>query len=176
MSETRAGTQVDLVIKNPPANAGDIRGPGSVPGSGRSPGEGNGNPLQYACLENPMVRGAWQATVHGVTKSRKWLSTQGRHQPTHPLPCSTARSPTSSRIAPRPCHMRVLPFFFLFYFLPIFKLWKAWEMKIKPPYWPNKIPLWAGWGFQPNIKPQLSHLLDCRGVTTAMATEALFSW
>ena len=52
-------------------NAGD---PGSIPGSGRSPGEGNGNPLQYSCLENPMDRGAWWATVHGVAKSWTWLS------------------------------------------------------------------------------------------------------
>ena len=52
-------------------NAGD---PGSNPGSGRSPGEGNDNPLQYYCLENPMDRGAWWATVHGVTKSRTQLS------------------------------------------------------------------------------------------------------
>ena len=52
-------------------NAGD---PGSIPGSRRSPGEGNGNPLQYSCLENPMDRGAWWATVQGVTKSRTWLS------------------------------------------------------------------------------------------------------
>ena len=51
-------------------NAGD---PGSIPGSGRSPGEGNGNPLQYSCLENPMDRGAWQAAVHGVTKSQTGL-------------------------------------------------------------------------------------------------------
>ena len=48
-------------------NAGDL---GSIPGSGRSPGEGNGNPLQYSCLENPMDRAAWWATVHGVAKSR----------------------------------------------------------------------------------------------------------
>ena len=53
------------VVKNPPANAGDA---GSIPGSGRSPGEGNGNPLQYSCLQNSMGRGAWQAMVHGVTK------------------------------------------------------------------------------------------------------------
>ena len=52
-------------------NAGD---PGSIPGSGRSPGEGNGNPLQYSCLENPMEGGAWWATVHGVAKSRTRLS------------------------------------------------------------------------------------------------------
>ena len=53
------------VVKNPPASAGDE---GSIPGLGRSPGEGNGNPLQYSCLGNPMDRGAWQATVHGVAK------------------------------------------------------------------------------------------------------------
>ena len=58
-----------LVLKNPPANAGDIRVMGSVPGSGRSPGGGHGNPLQYSCLENLMDRGAWRATVHGVAKS-----------------------------------------------------------------------------------------------------------
>ena len=51
-----------------PANTGDM---GSIPGSGRSPEEGSGNPLQYSCLENPMDRGAWQATVHGVPKS--WM-------------------------------------------------------------------------------------------------------
>ena len=58
------------MVKNLPANAGDARDAGSIPGSGRSPGEGNGNPLQYSCLGNPMDRGAWQATVHGVTKSQ----------------------------------------------------------------------------------------------------------
>ena len=54
------------VLKNPPANAGDV---GSIPDLGRSLGEGNGNPFQYSCLENPMDRGAWQAIVHGVLKS-----------------------------------------------------------------------------------------------------------
>ena len=65
--------------KEPAANAGDIRDAGSVPGSGRSPVGGNGNPFQYSCLENPMDRGAWQTTVHRVTKSRtrlKQLSTK----------------------------------------------------------------------------------------------------
>ena len=57
-------------IRNPPANAGDAEGMGSVPESGRSPGEGNGNPLQYSFLGNPMDRGAWQATVHEITKSQ----------------------------------------------------------------------------------------------------------
>ena len=58
------------VVKNLPANAGDTGDLGSIPGSGRSPGKGNGNPLQDSCLGNPMDRGAWQATVHGVVKSR----------------------------------------------------------------------------------------------------------
>ena len=53
-------------VKNPPASAGDAGEVGSIPGLGRSPGEGNGNPLQYSCLGNPMDRGEWQATVHGV--------------------------------------------------------------------------------------------------------------
>ena len=55
------------MVNNPPAKAGDM---GLIPGSGRSPGEGKGNPLQYSCLGNPMGRGAWWATVQGVTKSR----------------------------------------------------------------------------------------------------------
>ena len=57
-----------MVGKSPPANAGDVRDTGSIPALGRSPGGGNGNPLQYLYLENPMDRGAWQATVHGVAK------------------------------------------------------------------------------------------------------------
>ena len=59
---------VVLVVKSLPANAGDIRDQGWTPGLGRSPERGHGNPLQYSCLENPKDRGAWQATVHGVTK------------------------------------------------------------------------------------------------------------
>ena len=66
-------SQVVLVVKNPPANPGDIKDTGLIPGSGRSSGGGHGNPLHYSCLENPMDRGAWRATVHGVTKSRTWL-------------------------------------------------------------------------------------------------------
>ena len=57
-----------LVVKNISANAGNIRDMGSVPGLGRSPGRGYGNPLQYSCLENPMDRGAWGATAHSVAK------------------------------------------------------------------------------------------------------------
>ena len=66
--------------KESTCNAGD---PGLIPGSGRSPGEGNGYLFQYSCLENPMDRGAWQATVHGVTKSRTRLSDQHTHTHTH---------------------------------------------------------------------------------------------
>ena len=58
---------------NLPANAGDVRDMGSVPGLGRSPGGGNGSPLQYSCLENSMDGGDWRATVHGVAKSQTWL-------------------------------------------------------------------------------------------------------
>ena len=61
-------------VKDPPANAGD---PHSIPGSARSPGEGNGNPLQYSCPENPMDRGACQSAIHGVAKSWTQLSTHG---------------------------------------------------------------------------------------------------
>ena len=60
---------VVLLVKNPPASAGDIRDAGSIPGSGRSPGVGNGNLLQYSCLENSMDRGACRATIHGVAES-----------------------------------------------------------------------------------------------------------
>ena len=63
------------VVKNLPANAGDVRDLGSIPGWGRFPGEGKGNPLPYSCQGNPMDRGAWQATVYGVDKSWTRLST-----------------------------------------------------------------------------------------------------
>ena len=64
------------VVKNLPANTGVT---GSVPGSGRSPGEGNGNPLQYSCLGNPMDKGTWQAIVHRVTKVRQNLATKQQY-------------------------------------------------------------------------------------------------
>ena len=63
-------SQVALVVKNPPANVGDIREASLITGSRRSPGGGHGNPLSYSCLENPMDRGAWQAAVHRVQMSR----------------------------------------------------------------------------------------------------------
>ena len=62
-------SQVALVVQNPPANAGDTRDSGLIPGLGRSPGGVHGNPLQYSCLENPMDRIAWWATVHRVEKN-----------------------------------------------------------------------------------------------------------
>ena len=62
--------------KEPTSNVGDL---GSIPGLGRSPGGGYGNPLQYCCLENPMDRGAWWARVHGVTKNRTRLSDEAQH-------------------------------------------------------------------------------------------------
>ena len=64
------GSQIELVVKNPPANAGDTGDVGSIPGLGRSPETGNGTPLQYSCLENSMDRGSWRATVHGAIESQ----------------------------------------------------------------------------------------------------------
>ena len=65
-----AGSLGGSLVKNPPASSGDPTDMSLIPGLGRSPGEENGNPLQYSCLENTMDRGAGQATVHGVTKSQ----------------------------------------------------------------------------------------------------------
>ena len=65
---------VVLVVKNLPANAGDMRDMSLIPGCERSPGGGHGNPLQYSCLKNPMDRGAWWATVHRIAKN--WDSTE----------------------------------------------------------------------------------------------------
>ena len=81
-----SASQVALIVKNPPANAGDVRDSGLIPGSGRSPGGGHGNPLQYSCLENPMDRGAWWAAVHGVPKSRTRLKRLSTHRGTLKVP------------------------------------------------------------------------------------------
>ena len=59
------------MVKNPPCNAGNLKDAGLIPGWGRSPGEGHGNPLQYSCLQNPTDRGTWQATVHRIAKG--WI-------------------------------------------------------------------------------------------------------
>ena len=73
-------SQVVLVIKDPTtASVGDIKDVGSIPGSGRSPGEGHGNPLQYSCLENSTDRGAWQDTIHGITQSQTQLKQLSMH-------------------------------------------------------------------------------------------------
>ena len=72
----------DVVVKNQPVNAGDAGDLGSIFGLGRSPGIGNGNPIQYSCLDNSMDRGTWWVTVHGVAKSMTWLSTH-THTHTH---------------------------------------------------------------------------------------------
>ena len=71
-----------LVVKNPPANPGDIRVVGLIPGLGRSPGGGHGSPLQYSCLENPMDRGVWQAVVHRVVK--RWTRLKRLSRQAHP--------------------------------------------------------------------------------------------
>ena len=82
-------SQVALVVKNPPANAGNTRDAGLIPGLGRAPGVGNGNPIQYSCLEHSMNRGAWWTTVHGVEKSQTWLSAWA---------CARARAHTYTRV------------------------------------------------------------------------------
>ena len=82
------------MVKNLPANAGDLRDAGLIPGLGRSPGGGHGNPLQYSCLENPMGRRAWWTTILRVARSRtllKQLSTYARRQPSHALFLSESR-------------------------------------------------------------------------------------
>ena len=87
--ERNVASQMMLVVKNPPTNVGDVRDAGSILESGRPPGEGNGNPLQYSCLGNPMDRGARLTRVHGIAKSwtqlsvwtqRKKWSTRGREK------------------------------------------------------------------------------------------------
>ena len=71
------------MVKNPPANVGDIRDADLIPGSGRSPGGGHGKSLQYFCLENPMDRGAWWPIVHRITKSQTQLKRLSTHRHTH---------------------------------------------------------------------------------------------
>ena len=97
------------VVKNPPAKAGELRDAGLIPGSERSPGGEHGNPLQYSCLENPMDRGAWWATVHGVAKAKRWLSTahtvhleQGQTRVPSPAPGGRSREEVTP-LSPNTC-------------------------------------------------------------------------
>ena len=95
-----------LVVKNPPANAGDVRDTGLIPGLGRSPGGGQSNPLQYFCLENPMDKGSWWNAVHRVTKSwtqLKQLSIQHSHKQCWILEDLPTLKLLSSLEAVRPC-------------------------------------------------------------------------
>ena len=92
-THTFGASQVELVVNNPPTNAGDLRDTGLkkkkkrdaglIPRLGGSPGEGHGNPLQCSCMENPMDRGTWWATVHEVAKSRTWLKILSMHTCMH---------------------------------------------------------------------------------------------
>ena len=95
LNNDKGVSQVVLVVKNPPTSRGDIREVGLIPGSGRSPGGGNGNPLQYSCLENPMDRGAWWAMVHGVEKE---VDTTEQLTHTH------TPTPNSPAVLPHPSH------------------------------------------------------------------------
>ena len=116
-------SQVALVVRNRPVNAGDVRDMGLISGLGRSPRGGNGNPFHYPCLENPMDRGACRAIVHGVTKSWTWLKWLSRHTGAHkprlepgflswvcmtlwsPLPCQLCFFNLLDVDVPSPCWM-----------------------------------------------------------------------
>ena len=111
-------SQAALVVKKTPANAGDL---GSIPGLGRSPGGGHGNPLQYSCLENPMGRGAWSTTVHRVTKSGTQLKQLSTH--THTLQIV----PPSHRDSSCPLPVTSSPFLFMHFFYEA--IWTAWVHK-----------------------------------------------
>ena len=85
-SKSELASWVAVVLKNLSANAGDVRDSGLIPGLGRSPGGGHGNPLQYSCLENPIDRGAWWAAFHGVAKSQTRLKQLSIHAAQSVLP------------------------------------------------------------------------------------------
>ena len=95
-------SQVVLVMKNPPANAGGVRGvrgAGSIPGSGRPPRGGSSNPLQSSCLESPLDRGAWRATVHGVAKSQTRLKRLSTHAPDEQVSESHTRAQSQGHLS-----------------------------------------------------------------------------
>ena len=91
VSSSVGASQVALVINNPFANAGDLRNAGLIHGLGRSHGGRHGNPLLYSCLENPMDRGAWRATIHRVTKNWTWLKQLSTHAHLSPAWLGTSR-------------------------------------------------------------------------------------
>ena len=98
-----------LEVKNLPANAGDIRGPGLIPELGRSPGGGHGNPLQDSCLENSRDRGAWQATVRGVAQSWTRLKRLSTHAHRYLTSCETRYSLCASVSLSIKCSYYVIP-------------------------------------------------------------------
>ena len=128
-----------LVVKNPPANAENVRALGLIPGLGRSPEGGHGNPLQYSCLENPMDRGAWWAIVHGIKKSRTGLKRLSTHailivytcqspSPSSSHPLFPTWHPFASSLCLCLCfHFRAKSFCFWFFFplyLFIYLFWR----------------------------------------------------
>ena len=105
-------SRVVLVVLNLPAKAGDVRDAGSTPGSGRSPGGGNVNPLQDSCLESPMDRGVWWATVHRAIKNRTWPNRLSRH-----VPCVRHGSKHLTSIQSRNPHNNPIGIIYYHYFI-----------------------------------------------------------
>ena len=121
-----------LVDKSSACNAGDL---GSIPGSGRSPGKGNGNPLQYSCLENPMDRGAWQATIHGITRVGHDLATK---PPPYLLPTSAGslKKQESSRKTSISALLTMSKSLTVWITINCGKFWKRWEYQTTwPAFW-----------------------------------------
>ena len=117
-------SQVALVVKNPPANAEDVRDAGSIPGLGRSLGGGHGNPLQFSCLENPMDRGAWEAIVHRITKNwtrLKWLSMH-------------AYTKHKSKLLAYIISLHLLSRFVKYVSLCLFFQWRHWALERRNPF------------------------------------------
>ena len=125
------------MVKYPPANPGDIRDTSSIPGSGRSPGRGHGNPHLYSCLENPVDRGAWWATVHRVTQSDTTEMTWPKAQNIYHVVCTSKHyvSGIVFYFKPFTCFnsssndplRKVLLVFILMLMLLIFSLWGTWD-------------------------------------------------
>ena len=110
----RRAPRVAQVVESPPANAGDSRDTGLIPGLGRFPAVRHGNPLQNSCLENSMDRRAWWATVHGVTQCRTWLDTHARTGRSRNSSGLGTRSPGIKALRPSPCVPSDKPYACLF--------------------------------------------------------------